>query len=289
MPSYLLITNPFSGRGLTESGISGVVTLFAAAGGRVDVVHTRGPGDAGRAVGDPKRDYSGIVVAGGDGTINEVVNGLDGRRVPIGIVPCGTGNVLAKELEIPRRTKKAVAVILSGKELPLDVGLAGERRFMLMGSAGYDAQVVAEAHRKRTHRFGFASFLLPMWRVFRRGAFPEITVEMHGHKYTCRHVVVANVPSYGGPFRPVPHAIYNDGEFDVVIFQRPGRWNMLRYGRLALFASDAERDNDIIRMRSESVTLSSGEPVGYQLDGDPAGNLPCSFRVKRDGATFFVP
>jgi len=288
MPLYLLVTNPFSSRGLTEKMIARVATEFTASGARVDILRTVGPGDAERATADLRRDYAGVVVAGGDGTICEVVNGLAGRHMPIGIIPRGTGNVLAKELGIPKRTRKAIEVILRGKTLRLDAGIAGTRRFTLMASAGYDAQVTALAHKSRRGRFGYASFVLPMWRTLKKGEFPEIKVDMNGRVHACRHVVIANVSSYGGPFRPAPGAIYNDGEFDVVMYARDGRWNMVRYGFLACCMSSAPKD-DIIRTRTDRVTLTSDAPVAMQLDGDPAGFLPRTFYVKRDDLTVIVP
>ncbi|MCD6404625.1 MAG: diacylglycerol kinase family lipid kinase [Planctomycetes bacterium] len=288
MPSYLLITNPFSGHGFREKHIDKAVALFSARGARVEVVRTRGPGDAYRAVAAMTGGYKAIVVAGGDGTINEVINALEGRRIPIGIVPRGTANVLAHELEIPRNSRRAIDIIVQGKELLLDVGMAGERRFMLLASAGYDAQVVAEVHRGRTRPLNYAAFALPIWRMFKKGKFPEITVEIHGREYVCRHVVVANVPRSGGPLCPVPHAIYNDGQFDVVMYLRGGRWNMLRYGMLAIRRSDKAAD-DIIRMRCDHVVLSSQEPVPFQCDGDPVGVLPQTLDIKPDNAAFLVP
>lgn len=288
MPSYLLITNPFSHRGLSEKEIAKVVVPLTTSGAHVEIVRTRGPGDGERAVRERKKDYSAIIAAGGDGTINEIVNGLAGARIPIGVIPRGTGNVLAHELDIPRRLHRAVETILRGKELTLDAGMAGERRFILMASAGYDAQVVAEAHRKRSHRFGYLSFLVPMLRVFLKGSFPEIAVNLHGSEMICRHVVIANVPGYGGPFRPAPYAIYNDGELDVVMYLKAGRWNMIRYGLLALCGSRAARD-DIIRMRCERLKISSREPIWLQVDGDPVGELPCTLRVLHDSVRVIVP
>jgi len=288
MPLYLLVTNPFSNRGLSEKHIAGVVAEFAAAGSHVDILRTVGPGDATRATAQLRREYAAVIAAGGDGTISEVVNGLAGSRVPIGVIPRGTGNVLAKELGIPKGVGRAAEVILRGKALRLDVGLASGRRFILMASAGFDAQVTALAHKTRRGRFGYASFVLPMWRTLKRGNFPEIRVEMNDRVHTCRHVVIANVSSYGGPFRPAPGAIYNDGEFDVVMYTGPGRWNMVRYGCLACCMSNVPKD-DIIRMRSDKVSLSSDAPVPVQMDGDPAGFLPRAFHIKRDDATFIVP
>ncbi len=289
MPSYLLITNPFSGHGFREKHIDKAVATFSAHGARVEVIRTRGPVDAYRAVAAAKGGYKAIVVAGGDGTINEVINALEGRLIPVGIVPRGTANVLAHEFEIPRNTRKAINIILQGKELLLDVGMTGKRRFMLLASAGYDAQVVAEVHRNRTRRFGYGAYILPIWRMLRKGHFPEITVEMHGREYVCRHVVVANVSRSGGPLCPAPHAIYNDGEFDVVMYLRGGRWDIVRYAALAVSRSDKAADDDIIRMRCDRVVLSSQEPVPFQCDGDPAGVLPQTIEIKRDNAAFLIP
>jgi len=288
MPLYLLVTNPFSSRGLSEKRIAKVIAEFAAAGAHVDILRTLGPGDAERATAAVRREYAAIVVAGGDGTICEVANGLGGRLIPIGILPCGTGNVLAKELGISKSIRKAIEIILRGKTLRLDVGITGARRFVLMASAGYDAQVTALAHKTRRGKLGYTGFILPMWRTLRRGAFPVIRVEINGRKHECRHVIIANVSSYGGPFRPAPGAIYNDGEFDVVMYTGARRRDMVRYGIKACCMSDAPED-DIMRLRTDRIALTSDAPVPVQMDGEPSGFLPKTFHIKRDDISFIVP
>ena len=117
----------------------------------------------------------------------------------------------------------------------------------------------------------------------------SIKVTIHNIEYMCHHVIVANVPRYGGPFRPAPDAIYNDGEFDIVMYIKKGRRNMLRYGWKAICGSNWANDDDILRIRTDKVMLESEEPVSLQCDGDPDGVLPRECRVVRDGATFLVP
>ena len=287
--SYLLITNPFSKRGLKDREISLVSDIFRRRGEILDVVRTLSSNDGIKAVAERGRGKKAVIAAGGDGTIGDVLTGLDGAHTPIGILPRGTANVLAAELGIPHNLRKATDVILGGRKKYIDTGFAGDKRFVLMASAGFDAQIVHDAHARRGQRFGYLSYIMPIVRTLVKGDFPEIKVTIHDIEYTCRHVIVANVPRYGGPFRPAPAAINNDGELDVVMYMRKGRRNMLRYGCMAVCGSRWENDADVLRIRATRVTLESEEAVPLQCDGDPAGNLPCHCRVVRDGAIILVP
>lgn len=278
MPRYLLVTNPFSGHGLDDRALADVDKAFAAAGARLDVHRTRSAGEGGRVAAGLGGEYEAIIAAGGDGTISEVMNGLAGRALPIGIIPRGTANVLAKELHIPRDLPGAVETILGGKVTRIDVGMAGERRFMLMASAGFDAKVVKLAHENRGRRFGYASYVLPVLKALVEGEFAEMVAEVDGVAYSCRHAVVANVASYGGPFCVAGGASFDDGRFDVVLYPGAGRYNMARYGVGALICKVHEAP-DVRHVSGERIVLKSAGDVPLQLDGDPVGSLPRDIRI----------
>jgi len=288
LATYLLITNPISSRGLGEKGIAEVTALFEARGARIDVHRTRGAGDARSVVADRHGAYDAVIAAGGDGTIGEVVNGLAGAPVPVGVLPRGTANVLAKELALPREMPDAADVILRGKTKKFDLGVADGKRFVLMASAGYDAQVVALAHESRGAKFGYTSYVAPILKALAAGDFPEIRVKADGREYACRHVIVANVENYGGPMRPARGAKHDDGLFDVVMYTRHGRLSVARYAFAAFLGRTASR-SDVIRVQASKVTLSSERPVALQLDGDPAGSLPRTLEVLPAGMTVIVP
>jgi YegS/Rv2252/BmrU family lipid kinase len=282
------VTNPVSGRGLDDAALAQVERAFVAAGAGLDVHKTRGPGEARRICAALSADYVAVIAAGGDGTISEVLNGIAGRPIPLGIIPRGTANVLAKELCIPRDPSQAVEVILGGKETRIDVGLAGERRFLLMASAGFDAKVVKLAHENRGRRFGYASYVVPILKALVDGDFPEMVAEVDGVEYPCRHAVVANVASYGGPFCVADGAAFDDGRFDVVLYLGAGRYNMVRYGVGAL-SCKLNMGNDVLRLSGERVSLRSAGEVPLQLDGDPAGSLPRDLRIMQRELAVIAP
>jgi YegS/Rv2252/BmrU family lipid kinase len=288
VPRYLLVTNPVSGRGLDDAALAQVAGAFVAAGATLDVHKTRGPGEAGRIAARLPDGYDAIVAAGGDGTIGEVANGLAGKPVPLGVIPRGTANVLAKELGIPRDLPRAVEIILAGQVVKIDVGLADDRRFMLMASAGFDAKVVKLAHENRGRRFGYMSYVLPVLRALVDGDFPEMVAAVDGVEYPCRHAVVANVASYGGPFCVAEGASFDDGRLDVVLYLGAGRYNMVRYGVGAL-SCKLNVGDDVLRLSGERVSLRSSGDVPLQLDGDPAGSLPRDIRVLRRALAVLAP
>jgi diacylglycerol kinase family enzyme len=255
----------------------------------VDLVDTAAIGDARRLSEscDASR-YAVIAVAGGDGTINEAINGL-ARRVdlapPLAIVPLGTANVLAHELGFDFSAASIARTIMSGRVVLVHPGEAsGEgdpRCFSLMAGAGFDAKVVAGVSALLKRRFGKGAYV---WRSLietRRYRPVRYAVEVDGVGYEAASVIVTRGRHYAGPYVVAPKAMLSDPLLHVCLFERWGRSHTLRFG-LALLMGRLPRAGGYRVVSGRAVRLSVLHDAGeagrqpVQIDGDDALTLPVS-------------
>ncbi|MGE3854632.1 MAG: diacylglycerol kinase family protein [Planctomycetota bacterium] len=322
-PRSLLIINPRSGQRRARIVRRKVIAVLSE-GGPVDIVETRAAGDAFRAarsLGDPDAPATArIVVLGGDGTVNEVANGLQTANrfdVPIGLIPFGTGNLLAKQYGIPiRRSRAAARVALTGEPQRLDLihvsypadddrsasdtGLiATERRRIMTGiaGAGFDGEIVRRFHASRKKWApGVLWYTWIMLRVLTSWRSPWIGVTVDGTTYDpARWVVICNTKTVGGPLCFAPQARPDDGQLDVVMFRQPPHARLFSFWWSLVVRGDVTRHRDVQHVTArEQLDLVAVPPPGSsgarrvtadvpcQLDGDPVGNAPIRFRPDRE-------
>ncbi len=277
----LLVANPVSGHGKIRRHLKRVSNTFRGAGLRVDTVITEGPGCAREAASGFTGDL--IVCFGGDGTFNEILNGVDLSGPVLAVIPAGTGNVLAKELSIPPQPCKAARAIINGKAITSDVGRVDARRFACMCSAGLDAHIVRMLHERRTGnitQFHYLPHLLknvidpPGW---------EIGVELDGvaHAEKVNLACVSNTRSYGGPIELTPHADSQDRRFDITAARVASPLDIPAAGLAALTRGMTEcgftRCGRASRVR---LTARRDDNVPYHIDGDYGGSLPVTVKME---------
>ena len=244
---------------------------------RAIVRTTVAPGDAEaiarRAVA---QGFQTVVAAGGDGTVNEVVNGIAGSDVHFGILPVGTMNVFATELGIPGDLVGAWKVIENQSVRTLDLPRANGSFFVQLAGVGLDAEVVRGTTRDSKKALGPMSYLLTLALVAARRP-PVVRVEPAGG--TPREgsfVLVGNGRYYGGPFVLFKKARLDDGLLDILVFQNQSHWDLIRYFQAIVFGNHPELP-DVEYFQASAVRLTSSGPVPVELDGELKGELPCEF------------
>jgi len=269
----LIIFNPAAGLRRRQR-LEAVLRRLQAQGCAVEVFETTGPGDAERfaAAADPER-YDALVVAGGDGTVNEAVNGLGDARLPLAILPLGTANVLAAEIGLALDPDSIAAAIARGEPQPITLGAANGRRFILMAGAGFDAHVVATVRTPVKRWLGKGAYVLAMLQQLWSYGFPRYRVAIDGATHTAGSVLVANARFYGGRFVAAPAADLQSPTFQVCLFERSGRLAAIGYA-LALFTGQLPRLASYRMLSAERLQIDGppGEPV--QADGDVIATLP---------------
>ncbi|MGH9789113.1 MAG: diacylglycerol/lipid kinase family protein [Candidatus Acidiferrales bacterium] len=293
-----LLYNPLAGRRRERRlrDLARAIDLLAAHDLSVTLVATTGPGSGSeltrRELGDG-RDL--VIVCGGDGTINEVVNGMVGSQVPLAILPAGTGNVLAKELGLPWNIWRAAEYIPAGVVRRIALGRAaspelGERHFIAVAGAGADANLIYRLSQKSKLSLGMLSFWLEGFRQLFRYDFREFMVQADGQGLPATLVVVGRTRHYGGPIEITRRASLFADDFEVAVFPQRPRPVYLLY-LLAQWVGWLERFPGVRFVRAGRVVARpfGSERVYAQADGELLGPLPVEFTLVPDALSLLVP
>lgn len=285
----LVIANPIAGGGRSRTLVPALCAALAARGIATEPYFTTGAGDAGaRARTAGNEPWHGLIAAGGDGTIAEVLNGMPDPTRPLGVLPVGTANVLARELGLPRDPAAAAAVIAAGHTRALAIGLAQNRRFLLFCGAGLDGAVVQRLAAVRQGTLGMHKWLGPILHVVRR--WPRFSLRATFADGTVldglSSVLVTRVRTYGGVVRLARSVSIDDGLLHVHCFRMTSRTAWAWHG-LRAFAG-ALRPGRQLEVRATTAVRIDGE-APCQLDGDFAGRTPLDVTLLRESARVFAP
>ena len=285
----MIIFNPVAGGGSSAKVARRVVEVARAHAGGTDaeVQETRAAGDATQLAADAvAAGYDRVIGVGGDGTFQEIANGLlasERRGDPpvLGIVSAGRGNDLARSLGLPRHPERAALVACTGSAVLHDVGVAGDRIFLTAAGAGFDAEVAAavNAATRRWQRSRVA-YLATTLAELRRHRNREMRIELDGERIERRAflVAVANGRFYGGGMMICPDADTRDGILDVCIIGDVSRAEALRQ-LPGLFSGRHARHPAVELRRARRVRIEAAR-TRLHLDGEDAGELPVEIRVR---------
>lgn len=229
-----------------------------------------------------------LVAVGGDGTINEVINGLAGAPVPLAIVAAGTANVLARELRWPRSLEKIADIIQHGGTRRVHLGAVNGRRFVLMASLGLDSEAVASVSDSGKRRFGRLAYVWAALRRLVRRRPQLFDVVIDGSKLRVAGVIAAKARRYGGGFVAAPLADLALPVFQLLLAHNPGRFAHLRYA-LALGLGRLGRAHGMETREASEILLDAPAGIAIQADGDIIGATPAKVEILRDALTLLVP
>lgn len=223
--------------------------------------------------------FERIVAAGGDGTINEVANGIAGTEVALGLMPMGTMNVFASELGLPAHDLgRCWEVIQADHYRWVDLPAANQKYFVQLAGVGLDAQVVKETSVTLKRNFGPLSYLISAAQIAARKP-PRLFIEAEeAEAAEGSFVLVGNGRHYGGPFPFFKHAVIDDGLLDVLVFKQFGYIEIIKYLQNVFFASEITTQ-DVEYFQTERLRVTSDEEVPVELDGELVGNCPVEFRM----------
>jgi len=292
-----IIVNPISGRGKAGRLARSVADVLRSRGCDVTIAETQRAGDARRLAAEVA-GFDAVAAVGGDGTVNEVANGLPEGAPALGIIPSGTANVMAIELGL-RRTPQALAdAIAGGRERRWDLGIerVSGRRFLLFASAGYDAAVVHMFHAQRKGPIQMWQYIWWGLKSIMEYRVPRIAVELDGRELTrdAAWVQVSNVAAYGGPLVFTPRAKSDDGVFEVMVQHARRKRDVIRmfwaallqyYLRIEYWMEDAT----FHQARRVRLWAPDGKRVPVQVDGDPGGQLPMDAEIVPGGLRVLGP
>ncbi len=285
----LLIANPISGGGRARALAPRLAAELAQRGVHAEVHFTSAAGDgAARARTAADEAWDGIVAMGGDGTINELLNGMPDPGRALGVFPIGTANVLAKELRLPDRPETAAATIAAGHRRSLAIGECNGRRFLLFVGAGIDGSVVQRLSAVRTGTLGKHKWLGPIlhtvWHWPRHSLVATFAdgTRLEG----LSSVLATRVRNYGGVMQLTPDIDPDDGFLHVLCFRASSRTRWVWMGAHAILGR--LRPGPLLEVKATTAVRIDGS-APFQIDGDHGGSCPADLRVMPVRASIWAP
>jgi diacylglycerol kinase (ATP) len=289
-----IIANLHSGGGHSQDDLEQLIKArkkLQQQGWRVEICQTDGPGSAGRLAAQAAAAGADVVIsAGGDGTLNEVIQGLAGTDVALGVLPMGTMNVWAREVGIPLNLEGALEVLLHGEHRRMDLGNVNGRYFLLFAGIGADGKITSMIEHHFLKRLGLFSYIIAGAVVGLGPLDFHLRLRIDGRSFRTRAslIIIGNTRLYGGLMTFTNRAYGDDGLLDMCLVRRQGLFGRLRVV-LNAFRRHYPLGARVSYERFHTVTIDSPLQVPIQVDGEPAGTLPAVFRVAPQMLTVIVP
>jgi len=291
----VLISNPKTGRYVSRrKTIQELAADLKSRGLEVELKLTAGPGDAAELAAQAARNGStDVIVAGGDGTINEAIQGLVGSKARLGILPRGTANVLALELGLPMNIDEALSIVAAGKSRRIHFGVATDettnkqRHFVLMAGIGLDASVVRRVQPSLKKRIGKGAFWVSGLSHLATWNPSTFTLEINGSTYTATFAAIGNAARYGGELMITPRARLDEPTFEVCIIETFSRVQYLHLLSYAMREGMPHDKKGVRFIKTASVRALGDAPV--QVDGEVIGHLPMRFEISPHSMDVIVP
>jgi len=277
----IVAANPFSGSRSNRPRVGRLVAALEKRGLEARVAWS--PGERSALLGDAglRAECHCVVAAGGDGTVHSIL--AEDLPGPLAAMPLGTENLFARHFGFTRDAEALAERIARGQVLRMDLGRINGRFFALMFGAGIDAEIAHRLGRWRTkrsrlRRVNYLSYVPTIVSAFRAYRFPRLELVADGERATGRHAFVFNLPSYAMRLPLGAQARSDDGLLDWIVFERPGRLDLLRYAWALVRGKHLDME-DVKHGRARRVHIASEESVPVQVDGDPCGTTPAEAEV----------
>lgn len=286
----LILANPVAGRGRGVRLARRLSRLLERRGHAVELHVTTARDDARRVTRRRASRLDALVVAAGDGTLNEVLNGLpEPDRVPLLPLAVGTGNMLARELCLPTDPEVLAALIEARSMRRIDLGELEGHRFLSLVGIGFDALVAARIARTRRGRLPLRSYARPILEVAWGYRPPRLSVAVDGAPpLTGGYVLVSNLRNYGGVLEITRGARCDSGVLHVFVLERARTLDLARAALRASLRIPFPREG-ILESTGRTLRVGSTDPVAVQVDGDFWGTTPVTIAVRPAAVRILAP
>jgi len=286
----LVIGNPTAGKGRARRRAAALVRHLERRGHHVEWFVTTRAGEARSRAAQFEGRVDCMVAAGGDGTLNEVLNGLaEPERTPLVPMALGTANMLARELAIPRDPAALASLIEADAVRRVDMGRVEGTRFLSVAGVGFDAMVTEQVRHVRRGRLGYRGYVLPILRTLARYRPPRLRVRLDGGApVECELLIVGNLRCYGGILCVTPAARCDSGRLDVCLFRSAKPAELVRYAWSALRGGLAE-DPQVVHGSATRIDVEAEGSVPVQIDGDAWGTTPIEIAIEPAAVPILAP
>jgi diacylglycerol kinase (ATP) len=295
-----VIYNPIAGPWDVQHNLQRVCAQLEERGWSVQLRQTKKRGDATIMAHEAvQANCDVVIVAGGDGTVNEAVNGLVSTQTALGVLPVGTGNRWTRQLGIPLyflatplRIHEATTGLTDAFVRRVDVGKVNERYFLCWAGVGLDAQVAAEMEPlpRHTKHLGVIPYIIATFLVARdfQGVRTRVQLDDSVVRGRTLLIVASNIQQYAGQLHVAPQARLDDGLLDVFVFKGLGFPYALRHV-FTMLSRRCLQDPRVVQRQARYVRIQTDQPVPVQVDGDPIGTTPVTLQVIPRALRVLVP
>ncbi|MEC5423936.1 diacylglycerol kinase family lipid kinase [Virgibacillus sp. C22-A2] len=286
---YCFIVNKSSGSGRAKKIAYHIENTLQEKCIRYRILYTRQPNHATKLVQEmvQKKEVKAIIAVGGDGTVHEVINGLVGSDIPLGVIPAGSGNDFCRGMGIPLQYNKALERILKDERKVIDVGRINDKFFATIVGVGFDGQVAQETNNSQNKRvlnltrMGSISYIINVLKVLLY--YKPTSVDLHLDQKLTTHqnvwlIAIANSPFYAGGMMICPDAKNNDQLFDVCIVKGISRWKLLRIFP-SVFKGKHIYHSCITTLKAKELNITSNVPMTAHGDGEIIGTTPFKIMI----------
>ena len=265
----LIIANPVSGKGATTKRVDILARLLLSKEHDVVIYFTKYSGDAQKYISETKYDFDRLVIAGGDGTINEVINGISSDfAIPIMIVSAGNANLLSYELQLPADMDLLVDILLEGRVVQADYAVMNDCKFISVAGAGLDAVVAEKVKNKRKNKISNFSYLWPILKTIVFSPRNRLSVTVDGEKVgSSSIVIVSNTCNYAGFLNLAHNAGITTGCLDIIMLPKTNLFSLLLY-TVIIKLFKVTNIKGAKYFNGFEVQINSDNPIPIQLDGD---------------------
>jgi diacylglycerol kinase (ATP) len=300
-PRALIVFNPAAGQSNLRAALESAAGIWRQAGWQVEICPTEYAGHATVLAQQAAQNGVAIVAAaGGDGTVNEVVNGIVNTQAALAVLPIGTVNIWAREMGLTMEVRQAAQAFLTAQREQVDLGRvdlgrAGERYFLLMAGVGFDAAVTAEVRSADKRSLGAIAYVkqavIMAWRF--KGIRTHLRIDGKRIRGRVLMLVIGNSQLYGGVVKITAHAVLDDGLLDVCVI-KGRRMLAVPFRLLSIFVRQYRlqhvwQDPQVEHYKARRVQITGKKKIPVQVDGDYLGTTPMTFEVVPRGLWVLVP
>lgn len=271
---FFIVHNPNAGRSAHQL-YRETLSFLKTSGSSVETLDTARHGEGTKASAEAAKSgkFDAVVAAGGDGTVHDVAEGLVGRSIPLGIIPMGTGNVLSREIGLPRSARELASTLVRGATHDIPVGQVNGRPFLFVVGVGFDAEAVRVFEREGTRQYGQMGFVWPVLRALRSYEDRPLRITTEAGGREAQWIIVTRVKHYAGNLLLAPNADLRVARFHLLSIKGGGLLNRVRQ-LAALALGVIEHDPAVHAESAKSIRIDGDRRVPVQIDGEVLGELP---------------
>lgn len=287
----LFIVNPTAGKGKAKELVPFIESECSESQIEYVIKYTSTPTDGTSiAAWGAEKGFERIVAVGGDGTVNDVLNGIAGTNAALGVIPGGSGNDFIRSINSHKEIKKIVKDNIYGKIVKSDLGICNGKYFINVASSGFDAQVVMETQNAKKILSGSLAYIAAVIKTIfiYKGKKINIKIDDYTFEENTLLVAVANGKYYGGGMLPAPEAEIDDGYFDICHIKQVGKAKML-----VLFPKFMKGKHGNIKevsmLKGSKVSIEANEDLPVNLDGETFYSRQIDFEIVPKGINIIIP